>query len=262
MRLLKFNTIEKGTFGPRHKKVDGLVIHYTATSLPRITSYRTSQEVKYFNSLINRALLLPGLDKQVAANLQLIFDKDQEISDGMRLCIQAAGLPRQASWHYIVSSLPIGVYNDSLMICDGTKVDADVVEFVNPQFQSHHVGNLNTKTNERSIGIENCLPQPLFKTVSENEARCHFENLGWHDIALLKGPDGTKYWYPIPNQFQMNGLFDACEYAIKQYPDDIYWIGGHVLFSRDRIDPDPPFNLNIVREEMKKRFGKEFKPKP
>ena len=253
MRKILLPTCEKDTYASRNNTiVDGLCLHTTDTSgLKRVTTIRNEDDKKYMGSLVKRALDLPGITKQ---QYDMLMDRyvttGQEISDALRLCIQAAGLPRRASWHYIVAS-------KKTMYMPMT----DVVEFVPPEFQAHHVGDLGKPVNRRSIGIENIYPCALLKNkYSENEATAFYENIGWPKPELKKGPDGAKYWYTPIEQDSFQALEDLCVELVNKFP--IVWIGSHFQFSHDRIDQDPPIDLVLLRKNVTVRTGRELIDKP
>jgi len=261
MRKIFLPTCEKGTFASRNNTIiDGIIVHTTATTVKRVTKIRNSEDKKYIDSLIKRALDLPGITKKQHDDLITVYGIGTEMSDALRLCIQAAGLPRQASWNYCVASeLCIGER------CFESPYDAndiDVIEFVPPELQAHHVGDLGKPTNRRSIGIENMYPPALlFKGNSENEAIAYFENIGWPKPEMKRGPDKAKYWYTPMSEEQLLALEDLCVELVLKFKD-IYWIGSHFQFCADRIDPDPPIDLALLRKNVTARTGRELTGKP
>lgn len=262
MRKIYFPTCESGTFAPRNNTIiDGIVIHTTATTVKRITKIRNNEDKKYIDSLVKRALDLPGITKEQHDSLIKNFTQvGMEVSDALRLCIQAAGLQRQASWNYCVASKKcIGSHwNES----PADVSEIEVIEFVPPEFQAHHVGNLGKPTNRRSIGIENMYPPALLKgQYSENEAVAYFENIGWPKPYLARGPDKAKYWYTPINQDALDALEDLCVELVLKFKD-IYWIGSHTQFCNDRIDPDPPIDLMLLRKNVSARTNRELIEKP
>jgi hypothetical protein len=264
MRIIKLPTCETETFVSRNNTViDGIICHTTDTNgLKRITIIRNEDDKKYIGSLVKRALDLPGVTKEQYDFLMFEYVQvGSEISDALRLCIQAAGLERKASWHYCVASKKTKFPLNRSDTYPGV-VDTDVIEFVPPELQAHHVGALGKPTNRRSIGIENMYPCALSKgKYSENEAISYYENIGWPKPELKKGPDGAKYWYTPIEQDSFRALEDLCVELIEKFPT-IYWIGSHFQFCKDRIDPDPPIDLALLRKNVSARMGKVLVDKP
>lgn len=255
MRLIKLPTCEVNTSASRNNTIiDGIVVHLTATEIKRVTIIRNEDDRKYIGSLVKRALDLPGITKEQYNFIMQTYVKiGCEISDALRLCIQAAGLPRSASWHYCVASRKCSFYVAEAI---------DVVEFVPPELQAHHIGDLGKPTNRRSIGIENMYPCALSKGKhTENEAIAYYENIGWPKPELKKGPDGAKYWYTPMNEYSLETLEDLCADLINRFPT-IYWIGSHFQFCTERIDPDPPIDLALLRKNVTARTGRELVSKP
>lgn len=255
MKKTILRTCEAGTFASRNKtKIDGIVIHTTATTVKRITKIDDEDNRKYIGNIIKRAYNLPGITKEQYDFLMERNKIGSQFSDALRLCIQAAGLPRSASWHYCVSS--------KKCLINSTE-DIEVVEFVMPELQAHHVGELGKPINKRSIGIENMYPPALPKSkFTENEAILYFENIGWEAPTIMNGPDGAKYWYAPINQDALNALEDLCVELVTKFTD-IYWIGSHFQFSKkNRIDPDPPINLKLLREKVSSRTNRKILDKP
>jgi N-acetyl-anhydromuramyl-L-alanine amidase AmpD len=138
----------------------------------------------------------------------------------------------------------------------------DVVEFVPPELQAHHIGDLGKTTNRRSIGIENMYPCALSKgKYTENEAIAYYENIGWPKPELKKGSDGAKYWYTPVSEESLIALEDLCVDLVMRFPR-IYWIGSHFQFCSERIDPDPPIDLALLRKNVTARTGRELADKP
>lgn len=265
MRLIKFHTIESNTFASRNGTIiDGLVVHTTNTGgLKRITTIRNDNDKKFFEKIAKRALDLPGINIDLYKSfLKEYLVQDAEIPDALRLCLQAAGLERSASWHYCVASKKTSATKDQIKNGVLRTKDIDVIEFVPPEFQAHHVGDLGKPTNRRSIGIENMYPPALLKgQYSENEAVAYFENIGWPKPYLAKGPDKAKYWYTPIDQDALDALEDLCVELVLKFKD-IYWIGSHTQFCSDRIDPDPPIDLALLRKNVSTRTNRELIEKP
>jgi len=267
MRKIFLPTCEKGTFASRNNTIiDGIVVHTTATTVKRVTKIRNSEDKKYIDSLIKRALDLPGIAKKQYDYLTTIYNIGTEMSDALRLCIQAAGLPRRASWHYCIGSTKTKRYNvvaiEAGKEIEQEVIDTDVIEFVSPELQAHHIGDLGKPTNRRSIGIENMYPPALLiKGNSENEAIAYFENIGWPKPEMKRGPDKAKYWYTPMSEEQLLALEDLCVELVLKFKD-IYWIGSHFQFCADRIDPDPPINLALLRKNVTARTGRELIASP
>jgi len=265
MRIIKLHTCEKDTFGSRDAIVDGIVIHTTDTgALARKTVIRTENDFAYMKKIVDRAVKLPGLTQDQADYLlkNHIFI-EAEISDALRLCIQAAGLPRKASWHYCIASRTTEFSCNRRFPWSLTskKCEVDVVEFIDPVVnQAHHVGDIGKRTNRRSIGIECVYPGALSKKLSKNEAIIEYENMRWEAPSLLQGPDKVKRWYAPLSQESIEALEDLCVDLIAKFP--IYWIGSHFTFCKDRIDPDPPVDLSILRNNVFAKTNRKLNYKP
>jgi hypothetical protein len=263
MRLIKLPTCETDTSAPRNNTViDGIIVHTTDTGpLKRVTTIRNDDDKKYVGSLVKRALDLPGITKaQYNFLMSEYVQVGVEISDALRLCIQAAGLPRRASWHYCVASQKC--IGREVFMSRHDALNIDIVEFVPPELQAHHIGELGKPTNRRSIGIENMYPCALSKgKYNENEAIAYYENIGWPKPELKRGPDGAKYWYTPVNEDSLLALEDLCVNLVNRFPT-IYWIGSHFQFCTERIDPDPPIDLALLRKNVTARTGRELIDKP
>jgi hypothetical protein len=264
MRLIKLPTCETDTSASRNNTIiDGLIVHTTDTGgLKRVTTIRNEDDKKYVGSLVKRALDLPGVTKEQCDMLMFEYVQiGSEISDALRLCIQAAGLPRRASWHYCVASKKTKFPLNRSDTYPGV-IDTDVIEFVPPELQAHHIGELGKPTNRRSIGIENMYPCALSKgKYTENEAIAYYENIGWSKPSLKRGPDGAKYWYTPISDVSLLALEDLCVDLVTKFPS-IYWIGSHFQFCAERIDPDPPIDLVLLRKNVTARTGRTFVDKP
>lgn len=253
VREVELHSCEAGTFASRNGTVpDGLVIHYThCAGFPRVTSVHAPDSLAFLRKICARAVALPGLKQDQADMVVATAQADGCISDALRLCVQAAGLPRTASWHYCVGSKPL--------VPDGA---VDVVEFVDPTLQAHHCGRLGLPVNRRSIGIECCYPGALSKRKTAAEAEGIYESWGWPKPELLLGPDRVRRWYAPMHPEAFAALVALCVRLVQRFPG-IYWIGGHHTFApRKRIDPDPPVSLATLRVIVEKQTGRPLVSKP
>lgn len=253
VREIQLHTCEKDTFGSREgTDVDGIVVHTTdCAGFPRATSVKTPKEISFLKRICDRAVDLPGLKKEQASYVCDLASADGSISDSLRLCVQAAGLPRTASWNYCVGS--------QAMESTGT---VDIVEFIPPDLQAHHCGSLGGSVNKRSVGIENCYPGALSKRLTEAEATAIYEDWGWPAPSLLVGPDGVRRWYSPMEGMAFGALVALCTSLVRRYPK-MYWIAPHNLFAPNRrIDPDPPVDLDRLRSLVSQVTGRQLATSP
>lgn len=252
-RDVDLHSCEIGTFAPRNGTIpDGILIHTTeCAGFPRLTSVHSPDALAFVRRICDRAVALPGLKREQADTVTAMAQVDGCISDALRLCVQAAGLPRTASWHYCVASKPL--------VPDGA---VDVVEYVSPTLQAHHCGSLGLSVNRRSIGIECCYPGSLSKRIPVQEAEGIYEGWGWPKPEIQTGPDKVKRWYTPMHPAAFEALVALCVRLVQRFPG-IYWIGGHYQFAPSkRIDPDPPVSLQVLRAMVEKQTGRPLVSKP
>lgn len=246
---------KQGATAPRKgTTIDTIVVHYTATQdLSRLASPERGVV------LCDRAAKAGNLDRVQLASLRERYAKGEcrGASDAAMLClINSANATRTASWHYCIGSSRDLPYT----------IDAEVVEYVRPELQAHHVGALGLRTNLRSIGIECCYPGPaprsLCPTVSL--ATAWYAKRGWADNPIFRrnGPNGLwYYWAPQPF-IQSEALRFICLSLCEQF-QTINAICSHNLFApTKRIDPDPPIGLEELRRFLSNTLSRPFYEKP
>lgn len=250
MTLLRLT--KPGAMGDRKNTVvDCLVLHTTCCpDLPRLAS--AVQGVK----LVSRARKAGNIRPSDLDLVEIGFQHGDTLSDSLALClINSANESRSASWHFCVSSsVPAG--SDR----------CEVVEYVPPERQAHHVGPIGKPTNRRSIGIECCYPGGLSRRFAptESDALKWFSSRGWGScgVDLLPCPDGVKRWFAPQPVLQKIALTSLCADLCKRFPT-INAICSHYLFApTKRIDPDPPIDLAELRDRLKELTGRTYRDKP
>lgn len=239
MRLLKIHSIEPETTGPRTARVSELVIHTTDTGALR----RYSTDKAWNLRRIEAAIEFHGITRETADRLRALYADGRPMSDAAALCLIAASNPRRASWHYAVASMP-----------EPGQSEAEVVEFVPPVMQAHHVGPIGGATNNRSVGIECLAPGAIPKTYSQADATEWFRAKGWAPPKLLAGPDGVRRWYTPQDETQYQALLELGRNLRVQFPGIRRVEGHHKYAPSRRIDPDPPVSLVRLRADLFANF--------
>lgn len=238
----------------RDTTIDTIVVHYTATQDLSPISFPERGVV-----LCDRAAKAGNLDRVQLASLRRRYAEGSCIgaSDAAMLClINSANKARTASWHYCIGS------KSDL----GYTIDAEVIEYVPPELQAHHVGALNLRTNRRSIGIECCYPGPAPRRECPTVAlaTAWYAKRGWETSPIFRRKDPTglwRYWAPQPF-VQAAALRFVCLSLCAEFPT-INAICSHHLFApKKRIDPDPPIDLAELRRFLSNLFSRPFYDKP
>lgn len=248
--------IKPGATAPRKPGVvlDTIVVHYTAT--PDLTPASYNREANL--ALIGRAFRNGGIGRATAATLNGDYVNGRSMSDAVRLClINAANKTRTASWHFCVSSARGPM--------------PEVVTYVPPSLQAHHVGALNLPTNSRSIGIEIVHPGPVprreppkaTKWGDAQKARDWYSRIGWRgEVSFPVCPDGVRRWFMPGAVLCLRTVEQLVVRLCLEHPT-INCIASHHLFSpKKRIDPDPPFDLKALRNLVALKTGREYTDRP
>jgi N-acetyl-anhydromuramyl-L-alanine amidase AmpD len=230
--------------------IDTIVVHYTATEgLPRLSSSARGLV------LCDRARKAKNLDRLSIDFLAKRYMGGKAMSDAAALClINSANNKRTASWHYCIASLE-----------DEVGKGVEVVEYVDPNVQAHHVGALGLPTNLRSVGIECCYPGPAPRPEcpTQSLAASWYDQRGWgREVLRSKRPDGLWRYWALQPEAQLEALRFICLSLCCAYPT-INAICSHHLFApKKRIDPDPPISLEELRHWLSVRLAREFFDRP
>lgn len=249
LRVTKLWSLEPGTTAPRGiVPIDTVVVHYTATeSLQRVSTAARGL------FLAKRAQARKWLEPAHVNAVLDSFNIGDRCSDALALCLIAGTLERKASWHYCVASKPEYAGYSS----------CEVVEYVQPLLQAHHVGALGLRTNLRSIGIECVYPGAVSHRNTREEAEAIYRGSGWDgDVVKLRGPDGVRRWYVLPDQIQVDTLTALVVRLCNNYPTISAICSHHLFAPTKRTDPDPPYNLDVLRSVVGATVGRPMAAKP
>ncbi len=236
MQLLRIHSIEPDTVADREgHKVETIVVHTTDTGALR----RCSTDRAWNLERIDRAESFGGISHDTSRSLRARYAGGAAMSDAVILCLIAASNPRRSSWNYAVASAR----------CPGAR-ELEVVEFVPPTMQAHHLGRLDNPASLRSIGIENLYPGDFRASLPEADARARYAAMGWPAPYAARGPDGVLRWYTPQPDAQYAALVELCRSLRRLFPS-IAKIEGHEVYAPSkRIDPDPPVSLARLRRDV------------
>lgn len=257
MRITNLVTVDQRRFAPRGgKAVDTLVLHYTSTEGLSRTS-----DGPHGLRLIKRSSEAHGISAAELGGLARRYEGGARCTDAAMLClINSANQTRAASWHYCIASMPEIVAPPL-----GRASGVEIVKYVDPGNQAHHVGALGLSTNLRSIGIECCYPGPAPRKECRSlmEAVVWYSARGWKGaVSQMRGPDDVLRYYHEQPKEQLEALRSLCLMLCDQFKS-IVAICSHYKFApKKRIDPDPPINLAELRSWLSARLGRAIVDRP